>query len=108
MLKNYAWPGNIRELQNVIERSVIVCDSENLTVDESWISQDVEGTEQASRTLLKMPSALEKKTIETVLADTDGRVSGPSGAAARLGIPPSTLDSKIKALKINKHRFRRS
>ena len=108
MLKNYAWPGNIRELQNVIERSVIVCDSENLTVDESWISQDVEGTEQATRTLLKMPTAQEKKTIETVLADTDGRVSGPSGAAARLGIPPSTLDSKIKALKINKHRFRRS
>jgi len=107
MLKNYAWPGNIRELQNVIERSVIVCETENLTVDESWISGKIEGTEQASQTLLKMPTAQEKKTIETVLADTDGRVSGPSGAAARLGIPPSTLDSKIKALKINKHRFRR-
>jgi PAS domain S-box-containing protein len=108
MLKNYAWPGNIRELQNVIERSVIVCESENLTVDESWISGNIEGTDQTSRTLLKMPTAQEKKTIETVLADTDGRVSGPSGAAAKLGIPPSTLDSKIKALKINKHRFRRS
>jgi formate hydrogenlyase transcriptional activator len=55
-----------------------------------------------------MPTAQEKKTIESVLADTDGRVSGPSGAAAKLGIPPSTLDSKIKALKINKHRFRRA
>jgi transcriptional regulator with PAS, ATPase and Fis domain len=108
MLKDYAWPGNIRELQNVIERSVIVCESENLTVDESWISQNIEGTEQPSRTLLKMPTAQEKKTIESVLADTDGRVSGPSGAAAKLGIPPSTLDSKIKALKINKHRFRRA
>jgi PAS domain S-box-containing protein len=108
MLKNYAWPGNIRELQNVIERSVIVCESENLTVDESWISGNIEGTDQTSRTLLKMPTAQEKKTIETVLADTDGRVSGPSGAAAKLGIPPSTLDSKIKALKINKNRFRRS
>jgi transcriptional regulator with GAF, ATPase, and Fis domain len=108
MLKDYAWPGNIRELQNVIERSVIVCESENLTVDESWISQNIEGTEQPSQTLLKMPTAQEKKTIESVLADTDGRVSGPSGAAAKLGIPPSTLDSKIKALKINKHRFRRA
>jgi len=105
-LKAYAWPGNIRELQNVIERSVIVCETENFTVDESWLSRKLDTAEQASRTLLKMPASQEKQTIEAALADARGRVSGPSGAAARLGVPPSTLDSKIRTLKINKHRFK--
>jgi PAS domain S-box-containing protein len=105
-LKAYAWPGNIRELQNVIERSVIVCETENFTVDESWLSRKLDTTDQTSQTLLRMPASQEKKTIETALADARGRVSGPSGAASRLGIPPSTLDSKIRALKINKHRFK--
>ena len=106
-LKAYAWPGNIRELQNVIERSVIVCETENFTVDESWLSRtQAPAAEQTSPTLLKMPVSQEKKAIEAALADACGRVSGPSGAAARLGVPPSTLDSKIRALKINKHRFK--
>jgi len=104
-LKAYAWPGNIRELQNVIERSVIVCETENFTVDESWLSRTQVPAEQ-SPTLLKMPVSQEKKAIEAALADARGRVSGPSGAAARLGVPASTLDSKIRALKINKHRFK--
>jgi DNA-binding NtrC family response regulator len=104
-LKSYAWPGNIRELQNVIERSVIVCESENFTVDGSWLSRQPDEPTQAMP-VLRMPAAQEKKTIEAVLADTGGRVSGPSGAAAKLGVAPSTLDSKIKALKINKHRFK--
>jgi len=105
-LKAYVWPGNIRELQNVIERSVIVCETENFSVDESWLSPRPEETGQARPSLLKMPASEEKETIEAALADAQGRVAGPSGAAARLGIPPSTLDSKIKAFGINKHRFR--
>lgn len=105
-LVGYDWPGNIRELQNVIERSVIICDTEDFTVDESWLSQKSARSEAASRPLLKMTAEQEKEMIETVLAETGGRVSGPSGAAARLGIPPSTLDSKIKSLKINKHLFK--
>lgn len=104
-LTTYGWPGNIRELQNVIERSVIVCDSENLIVDESWLSSNPTEKHQAA-TLSRMPPAEERRTIEEALAETQGRVSGPDGAAARLGIPPSTLDSKIKALGIRKNRFK--
>jgi PAS domain S-box-containing protein len=105
-LKSYAWPGNIRELQNVIERSVIVCEAENFTVDESWLSPKPNETSLAGRPVFKMPASVEKQTIEAALAETQGRVSGPSGAAVRLGIPASTLDSKIKTLKINRHRFK--
>jgi formate hydrogenlyase transcriptional activator len=90
----------------VIERSVIVCETENFTVDESWLSRSPEETTQAGGPLSKMPASQEKQTIEAALAHAQGRISGPSGAAARLGIPPSTLDSKIKAFKINKHRFK--
>ncbi len=100
-LQSYPWPGNVRELQNVIERSVIVCDSENFSVDQSWLSHEV-------RSGLQLPDELaaqEKELIEGALAETRGRVSGPAGAAVKLGLPPSTLDSKIKSLKINKHRF---
>jgi PAS domain S-box-containing protein len=105
-LKSYAWPGNIRELQNVVERSVIVCDTESFTVDESWLSPRAEVANSVSQLLAKIPTAEEKKTIEAALAEAQGRISGPSGAAAKLGIPPSTLDSKIKSLKINKNRFK--
>ena len=104
-LKNYNWPGNIRELQNVIERSVIVCDSEIFTVDESWLSGGPEEV-SASGVLTKMPAQQEKLAIEAALARSRGRVAGPLGAAAKLGIPPSTLDSKIKAFGINKNQFR--
>jgi transcriptional regulator with GAF, ATPase, and Fis domain len=105
-LKSYAWPGNIRELQNVVERSVIVCDTENFTVDESWLSPRADAANSVSQLLAKIPTAEEKKAIEAALAEAQGRISGPSGAAAKLGIPPSTLDSKIKSLKINKNRFK--
>ena len=95
MLMQYAWPGNIRELQNMIERSVIICDTEDFTVDKSWVSQKSARSERAN---LKMSAAQEKEMIEAALAETGGRVSGSSGAAAKLGVPPSTLDSKIKSL----------
>ncbi len=105
-LKAYAWPGNIRELQNVIERSIILCETETFTVDESWLPRNPNDTEQPIRPLFKMSPSEEKKTIEVALADAGGRVSGPSGAAAKLGLPPSTLDSKIRTLKIDKYRFK--
>ena len=100
-LQTYPWPGNIRELQNVIERSVIVCDTENFSVDESWLSHE----RSPSRPLADELVTQEKEIIEAALAQTGGRVSGPAGAAARLGMPASTLDSKIKSLKINKRQF---
>jgi transcriptional regulator with PAS, ATPase and Fis domain len=109
LFKRYAWPGNIRELQNVIERSVIVCDSESFSVDESWLSRQSNPADSAAtQPLSEKLAAQEKEMIEAALAESKGRVSGPSGAAAKLGIPQSTLDSKIKSLKINKHLFKTS
>jgi len=107
-LCSYGWPGNIRELQNVIERSVIVCETENFVVDNSWLSTGTAETDRAVRPLLKISASQEKKLIEDALAEAQGRVAGATGAAAKLGIPPSTLESKIAVLKINKHRFRRA
>jgi len=100
-LQSYSWPGNIRELQNVIERSVIVCDSPEFSVDESWLRLSA----GASRPLRDELVDQEKERIEEALAETKGRVSGPTGAAAKLGMPASTLDSKIKSLKIDKRQF---
>jgi DNA-binding NtrC family response regulator len=108
LLQSYPWPGNIRELQNVIERSVIVCDTENLSVDESWVERSANSIGTTTLPLSEKLAGQEKELIEAALAESRGKVSGPSGAAARLGIPQSTLDSKIKSLKINKHRFRAS
>jgi PAS domain S-box-containing protein len=103
-MRSYPWPGNVRELQNVIERSVIVCDTDEFIVDESWVSArpTIEGRLALSGTL----AAHEKAIIEDALRLSGGRVFGPSGAAARLGIPRSTLESKIRALKISKSQFR--
>jgi PAS domain S-box-containing protein len=106
LLQSYSWPGNIRELQNVIERSVIVCDTETFFVDKSWLAPESAQTGLAGQPLSKRPVAQEKKVIEAALVESRGRVAGPSGAAARLGIPPSTLESKIRALKISKYRFK--
>jgi len=105
-LQSYSWPGNIRELQNVIERSIVLCESQTFSVDESWLSVDCNDPDRTLRVRLRIPASEERKAIEAALAEAQGQVSGPSGAAARLGVPPSTLDSKIRALKINKHRFK--
>jgi DNA-binding NtrC family response regulator len=105
-LRSYAWPGNIRELQNVIERSIILCETENFAVDESWLKREPDESDQASRPFSRMSEEEERKTIESALAEAGGRISGPSGAAARLGLPASTLESKIRTLKINKYRYK--
>jgi len=104
-LQSYPWPGNVRELQNVIERSVIVSDTDEFTVDESWLSP--RGRRLGAGVGLSSSLAEQEKAIvENALRETGGRVYGPSGAAVRLGIPRSTLESKIRALKIDKSRFR--
>jgi transcriptional regulator with GAF, ATPase, and Fis domain len=107
LLETYSWPGNIRELQNVIERSVIISDSENLSIDESWFARQPATADSAIQPFSEKLVAKEREMIESALAESNGRVAGPRGAAAMLGIPHSTLDSKIKALRINKQRFRR-
>jgi formate hydrogenlyase transcriptional activator len=107
LLQSYPWPGNIRELQNVIERSVIVCETETFSVDESWLSRQPHATEpRNSLDLTEKLATQEKEMIEAALRECGGRVFGPSGAAARLGMPRSTLESKIRSLKINKNRFK--
>ena len=102
----YSWPGNIRELQNVIERAVILSESDTFCVDATWLKQ--EPLEVSSPTVALNGALLrqEKGMIEAALAKSRGRISGPRGAAARLGLPTRTLDSKIKRLGINKYRFK--
>ena len=106
LFQSYSWPGNIRELQNVIERSIILCDTENLSVDENWLLRESHQPHPAGQPLSDRLVSQAKEMIEAALAESGGRVSGPSGAAAKLGMPPSTLESKIKSLKINKHLFK--
>jgi formate hydrogenlyase transcriptional activator len=108
LLQNYDWPGNIRELQNVIERSVILNSGEIFAVDESWLAkQPARGRPQAvSPAPSQGKPRGERELIEAALAASRGRVAGSSGAAAKLGVPPSTLDHRIKALGIDKTQFK--
>jgi len=108
LLRSYDWPGNIRELQNVIERSVILCDGREFSVDEHWLAARPPPIEPSARTLDEHLDDEERKIIETALAESGGKVSGPSGAAVKLGIPATTLSSKIQSMKIDKRRFKRS
>jgi len=96
LLQAYDWPGNVRELQNVIERGVVLCEGETFSIDDSWLK--AKGAPAGG--------AQERATIEAALAATKGRVAGPTGAAAKLGMPRQTLDSKIRALRIDKVQFR--
>jgi formate hydrogenlyase transcriptional activator len=104
-MQRYSWPGNIRELQNVIERGVILADTEVFRLDAGTLPNDVQNN--ANSVNAESTSREDQRAqIEAVLRETRGRISGPDGAAARMGIPASTLESRIKTLKINKHLFR--
>jgi formate hydrogenlyase transcriptional activator len=106
----YAWPGNIRELQNVVERAVVLSDGDTFCVDQSWLEPkyplESPLPDATGKGLRRLDSDREKEIIEAVLAETGGRIAGPSGAAAKLGIPRQTLDSRIGILGINKNRFK--
>jgi PAS domain S-box-containing protein len=106
LLQSYPWPGNIRELQNVIERSMILCETETFSIDEGWLPPTLTNESKQPVELRRRFLMQEKDIIETALKDTGGRVSGPAGAAVKLGMPRSTLESKIRSLNINKNRFR--
>ena len=101
----YPWPGNIRELQNIIERSVILCTGDTFRIDAAWLSSQESARPELSAPLTETLQNQEKEMIEAALAESKGKVAGPNGAAARLGIPRSTLDWKIKQLKIKKYKF---
>jgi len=106
LLQSYPWPGNVRELQNVIERAVIISDSEQLSIDGRWLLGRPAGSAPARQPLADDLHARERAMVETALKDSRGRVSGPTGAAVKLGIPRTTLESKIRSLGLDKHRFR--
>jgi len=110
LFQSYDWPGNIRELQNVIERSVILSSGDVFSVDELWLSKKpvplAPPVKPSPHAKGQVEPLSERQIIEAALATTRGRVSGPSGAAAKLGIPPSTLETRIRALKINKLQFK--
>jgi len=106
LFQAYGWPGNVRELQNVIERAVILSDGDTFSVDETWLKRE---PPQVASPRVALNGALlrqEKEMIEAALAESHGRISGPAGAAANLGLPTRTLDSKVKRLGINKYRFK--
>ena len=108
LFQAYDWPGNIRELQNVIERAVILCDGETFSVDEAWLTRVAPKSAATSVPLVANLVGREKEMIETALREAKGVVGGPTGAAAKLGIPRQTLESKIRKLGINRHRFKTS
>ncbi len=108
LFQNYDWPGNVRELQNVIERAVILSDGETFIVDETWLTPVIHKTAATTVPLVANLVDHEKEIIENALREAEGLISGPTGAATKLGIPRQTLESKIRKLGINRHRFKTS
>jgi formate hydrogenlyase transcriptional activator len=110
LFQAYDWPGNIRELQNVVERAVVFCDGDTFSIDETWLKRELPHDSPPLRmpegALGRLDADRERRIIEAALAETGGRIAGPSGAAAKLGIPRQTLDSKISSLGIKKNRFK--
>jgi formate hydrogenlyase transcriptional activator len=106
LFQTYDWPGNIRELQNVIERAVILCESDTFAVEERWLQRESSPPSRPTMPLVAARAEHERALIEAALAECRGRVSGPAGAAAKLGLPRQTLESKIKALGIDTQRFK--
>src|SRR3989475_1581619 len=107
-MQRYSWPGNIRELQNVIERGVILADSEVFRLEPGTLPEEMTANSQSEAAEPQNSRDQQKAQIEAILRETRGRIAGADGAAARLGVPPSTLESRIRTLKINKHAFRGS
>ena len=101
LLETYQWPGNIRELQNVMERAMILCDTDTFSVEEAWLRSEPEPRLDLQPVLINR----ERELIEAALAESRGRISGPDGAAKRLGVPRTTLEYKIKSLRINKYQY---
>jgi DNA-binding NtrC family response regulator len=113
LFQGYHWPGNIRELQNVVERAVVLCEGEIFCVDPSWLAPASSRPTSPNPTTQTIPlvadlAERERAMIENALREAKGLISGPTGAAAKLGIPRQTLESKIRKLGINRHRFRTS
>ena len=106
LFQTYDWPGNIRELQNVVERAVILCDGETFSVDETWLMRAASRSTATGVPLVANLVKREKEMIENELRRAEGVIGGPSGAAAKLGVPRQTLESKIRKLGINKYRFK--
>jgi formate hydrogenlyase transcriptional activator len=106
LFQAYDWPGNIRELQNVVERAVILCASDTFAVEERWLKREAPPRSGPAGSLVAARAAHERALIEAALAECRGRVSGPAGAAAKLGLPRQTLESKIKTLGIPLPRFK--
>jgi formate hydrogenlyase transcriptional activator len=102
---SYRWPGNIRELQNIVERAVILCNGDTFSVEPAWLSSDAEARSEP-RALTHTLQNYEKEIIEKALAESNGKVAGPNGAAAKLGIPRTTLDARIKQLNIKRYTTR--
>src|SRR6266850_1127859 len=105
LCQSYPWPGNIRELQNIVKRSVILCSGDTFWIEKAWLASAQPPRQELAGPLPDTLQKQERGIIETALAESKGKVAGPEGAAAKLGIPRSTLDSKIKQLGIKKHRF---
>jgi transcriptional regulator with GAF, ATPase, and Fis domain len=105
LCQSYSWPGNIRELQNIVERSVILSSSDTFWIEKAWLANPEPARHELPRPLPDTLQNQEREMIETALAECKGKIAGPEGAAAKLGIPRSTLDWKIKQLKIKKHKF---
>jgi PAS domain S-box-containing protein len=105
LCQSYPWPGNIRELQNIVERSVILSSDDTFWIETAWLASPEPARQELPNPLPDTLQNQEREIIETALAECKGKVAGPKGAAAKLGIPRSTLDSKIKQLKIKKHKF---
>jgi len=108
VLTGYDWPGNIRELQNVVERAVVLCRGDTLTIHEILLPREAPPAETVAGGLGRLGEEQERRMIESALIDSRGRVFGPRGAAVKLGVPRSTLESRIRSLNINKHQFKSS
>jgi DNA-binding NtrC family response regulator len=105
LCQSYSWPGNIRELQNIVERSVILSGGDTFGIEKAWLASPEPARQELPSPLAETLQNHEREIIEAALAECNGKVAGPEGAAAKLGIPRSTLDWKIKQLRIKKHRF---